>query len=109
MSQLSEVSGRVQLTLHGPRGEVNGAMLDDGTVLRLPPPEAARLASLLAPGQTVVADGVGFANNLGRVVDVRALGSSRDALVPVEGPPGPRGRRGPPPPPPPGAAPVAQP
>jgi len=116
----SEVSGKVLTVLHGPRGEVNGAMLEDGTVLRMPPPEAARLATMLAPGQMVVARGPGIANNLGRMVDVRAIGASRDQLTQIQAPPPPRGlggpggdRRGPPPPspggpgapPPPGAAP----
>src|SRR5437870_8483895 len=47
----TEVQGRVRMTLHGPRGDVNGALLEDGTVLRLPPPEADRFATLLQPGQ----------------------------------------------------------
>jgi hypothetical protein len=100
----SEVSGKILAVLHGPRGEANGAMLDDGTVLRLPPPEAVRLAAMLASGQTVVAQGPGIANNLGRLVNVRAIGPSRDQLVQIQAP-RPRGpgrpdgdRRGPPPP-----------
>ena len=106
----SEVSGKILAVLHGPRGEANGAMLEDGTVLRLPPPEAARLFATLAPGQTVVAQGPGIVNNLGRMVDVRSIGVSRDQLAQIQAPPrgpgrgpgGPDGdRRGPPPPPPP--------
>jgi len=121
------VSGKILAVLHGPRGEANGAMLEDGTVLRLPPPEAARLTAMLAPGQTVVAQGPGIANNLGRMVDVRAIGASRDQLAQVQAPPrgpgGPDGERrgpdgdrhGPPPPgspdapPAPGAAPASRP
>ena len=87
----SEVSGKVLTVLHGPRGEVNGAMLEDGTVLRMPPPEATRLTATLAPGQTVVAQGPGIANNLGRMLEVRAIGASRDQLAPVQAPPPPRG------------------
>ena len=83
----SEASGKVLLVLHGPQGEANGAMLEDGTALRLPPPEAMRLAAMLAPGQTVVAQGPGIANNLGRMIDVRQIGASRDALTQVKGPP----------------------
>jgi len=91
----SEVSGKVLTVLHGPRGEMNGAMLEDGTVLRMPPPEAVRLATMLAPGQMVVAQGPGIANNLGRMVDVRAIGASRDHLTQVQAPPPPRGPGGP--------------
>ena len=61
------------MTLHGRQGEVNGAVLDDGTVLRLPPPEAYRFAALLQPGQTVVAEGVGSANAIGKVIEVWQL------------------------------------
>jgi hypothetical protein len=34
---LVEAQGRIRMTLHGRWGEVNGALLDNGTVLRLPP------------------------------------------------------------------------
>jgi hypothetical protein len=74
------VEVRIQAALHGPRGEVNGAALDDGTILRLPPPEAERLASLLVPGQIVAARGDGLSTPMGRVVDVRTLGQTGAAL-----------------------------
>jgi hypothetical protein len=93
--------GRVQMALHGPRGEITGALLEDGTFLRLPPPEAERLARLLAPGQTVAAQGPGLRNALGTVIDVRQIGPSQDQLTEVAPPPprGPKGHRPPPPPP----------
>jgi hypothetical protein len=124
MPGLTEAQGLVRMTLHGRQGEVNGALLDDGTVLRLPPPEAYRLATLLQPGQTVVAEGIGFANAIGKVLEVWQLGASRDQLNQVQVPPGPgpggkKGRRGrppafaglapPPPPPTPAFAPPAPP
>jgi hypothetical protein len=88
------VQGRVQTTLHGPRGEVNGAMLDDGTILRLRPPEAERLAALLAPGQTIAAQGDGLTTPMGRVVEVQAIGPSPAQLSWVQSPEPPRGKRG---------------
>lgn len=97
---LSEVQGRVRTPLHGPRGDVNGALLEDGTILRLPAPEAERFATLLQAGQTVVAEGVAIANPIGKVLEVRQIGNSRDQLNQVQAPPGPGGkkdRRGPPP------------
>ena len=45
------LSGRVSATLHGARGEVNGALLDNGIILRLPPPEADRMQAF-APAWT---------------------------------------------------------
>jgi hypothetical protein len=102
LASLSEIAGRVRITLHGAQGEVNGALMEDGTVLRLPPPEAARFASLLQPGQSLVAQGVESKTAVGAVMEAREIGASRDQLNVVEGPPD-RGRR--PPPPLPGAAP----
>ena len=96
----TDVQGRVRMALHGPRGDVNGALLEDGTVLRLLLPEAERFAALLQPGQNLVAAGTLLANPLGKVIEVRQLGASRDQLNQVQAPPGPggkKGRRGPPP------------
>jgi len=97
-ASLGEVSGKVLIALHGPRGELNGAMLEDGTALRLPPPEAARLSAMLQPGGMVVAQGRAVTNAFGRVVEVRGIGATRDTLQQVQAPPphGPRAdRRGP--------------
>lgn len=106
---LSEVTGRVRMALHGPRGEVNGALLDDGTILRLPPPEADRFASLLRPGQAMVAEGSELVSAIGKVVDVRQIGPSPERLSLVAGPPGPGRHHPPPPPPDPAAAPPGPP
>ncbi len=99
------VSGRIALQLHGKRGEVNGVVLDDGTTLRLPPPEAERMQDRLQQGQMVSARGDVLDTALGRVVDVRAIGNSPEQMTELRGPrpPGPADgpdRRGPPPPPP---------
>ncbi|WP_434724739.1 hypothetical protein [Mesorhizobium sp. RIZ17] len=94
--QPMSVQGRIKSALHGPGGEINGAVLDDGTILRLPPHEAQGLTALLAPGQNVVAQGDGLTTPMGRVVDVRALGQAAAALTNIQPPlPGPV----PPPPP----------
>ncbi|MBI3515936.1 MAG: hypothetical protein HY060_18025 [Proteobacteria bacterium] len=93
----TELQGRVRMALHGREGEVNGALLDDGTILRLPPPEAYRFAALLQPGQLVAATGIGSTTALGKMFEAQQLGPSRDQLSLVETPPGPgRGRRPPP-------------
>lgn len=99
--------GRIVTALHGKRGEVNGALLDDGTQLRLPPPEADRFAAWLQPGQMVSVRGELLDTALGRVVDVQAIGASPGQMTELDGPRPPRGpkggpdRFGPPPPPPP--------
>jgi hypothetical protein len=44
-----EVRGSVRMRLHGARGEINGVLLTDGTILRLPPDAAANMETLLQP------------------------------------------------------------
>jgi hypothetical protein len=121
--------GRVQAVLHGKRGEVNGAILEDGTTLRLPPREAERFAALLTPGQSINVQGNGIVTPLGRAIDVQAIGQVGMQLSAVEGKGDKKGRRPPPafaaapppapptanvpppppPPPPPAAGPAAAP
>ena len=48
-------TGTVKADLHTPRGDVDGAVLQDGTIIHLPPPEAEKYAALLAPGTTLYA------------------------------------------------------
>jgi hypothetical protein len=83
------------MSLHGARGELNGAMLEDGTILRLPPPEAERLRALLTPGQAIVVEGDGLTAPMGRVIKVQAIGPSQTQLNFVQrpGPPSRRPRR----------------
>ena len=100
LAGLTEAQSRVRMALHGPQGDVNGALLDDGLILRLPPPEANRFATLLQPGATIVAEGSELVTPLGTVMDVRQIGPSRETLSLVAGPPGPGPGRRPPPPPP---------
>jgi hypothetical protein len=64
-------------------------VLEDGTILRLPPREAERFAELLRPGQTVAVRGDGLSGPLGSVVEARQIGASPDRLAEVGGPPPP--------------------
>ena len=98
-ADMAEASGKVKMALHDPRGDVNGVLLTDGTVLRLPPPEAVRFAALLQPGQPLVVEGRAYGNALGKVVEVSEIGNSRDQMSEVGAPgPGPKGPRSPRPP-----------
>jgi hypothetical protein len=49
------VRGEVVLPLYGQKGEPRGALLDDGTSLRVPPYAAAELSAYLARGAHVEA------------------------------------------------------
>lgn len=101
---LATVQGRVRMALHGPQGDINGVLLEDGTIVRLPPPEAYRFASLLQPGQSLAAAGAQTVTALGKVLETQEIGASPGALMPVGMPPPPDPGR-PPPPPPPGSGP----
>src|SRR6266566_8491410 len=87
------ISGRIAAVLHGKRGEVNGALLDNGIILRLPPFEAERLQAWLQPGQTVAVRGASLVTPLGTVIDVTAIGASPDQMteLAVRPPAGPKG------------------
>ncbi len=99
-----QTTGMVKMQLHGPRGELNGVLLTDGTMVHLPPAEAQRLSGELSPGERVVARGDGIDNTLGRVIAANAIGPSSDRMTqitapPPPPPPGPGGPVAPPPPP----------
>jgi hypothetical protein len=51
------VSGIVRRTLTGGRGQANGVILEDGTVVRFPPHAGEAFANLLVPGARLVAQG----------------------------------------------------
>lgn len=100
--QLVEAQGRIRMSLHGPRGEANGVLLGDGTVLRLPPDAFFTFSALLEPGKTVIAEGTEVSNAIGKVLEVSQIGPSREQLNFVTAPPpGPAGAAPPLPPPPP--------
>jgi hypothetical protein len=103
--QALSVTGRIKAQLHGPRGDLNGALLEDGTIVRLPPPEAQRQASTLAAGAPLTVQGDGFEGPLGRVIEARSVGPDATHLAQVAAPPHPGHGHRPPPPGGPGIAP----
>jgi hypothetical protein len=76
-----EAGGEVLLSLYGPKGELRGALLDDGTSLRMPPHAAAELAEYLAPGAHVQAWGHGVKNKHGRTIEVHEIAELIDAAA----------------------------
>ena len=81
-----EDQGAVKAQLHGPRGDLNGVLLADGTIVRLPPREAQNLGAALAVGQPVFVRGNGVANGLGKVIAARAIGPNAQQLTEINGP-----------------------
>ena len=79
-----QAEGIVRRVLHGPKGEARGALLDDGTIIRVPAKEGKHIAQLLVPGQRLAARGEGLTTELGTVIDAREVGPSADYLHPLK-------------------------
>jgi len=80
-----KVAGKVERPMRGKKGEVNGVLLEDGTVVRFPPHAAFDFAVLLQPGQSLAAEGLGTENQFGRGLEATAIGPTPDALKPIYG------------------------
>ena len=74
----------MQRQLYGP--DINGALLDDGTIVRIGPREAYPIASWLNPGQPLAAQGWGLTTPYGKVVDAQAVDPTTDQMVQVAPP-----------------------
>ena len=85
-AQQATVQGKVQQQLHGPAGDINGALLDDGTIVRIGPREAYQVGALLGPGQSLVAQGWALTTAYGRVLDAQAIGPSAAQMTLVSPP-----------------------
>lgn len=77
-----QATGRIAVVLTAPRGEVEGAVLEDGTVLRVSR-EAADQSALFKAGGAVSVSGYGSANEMGRAIEVTAAGENAGALKPL--------------------------
>jgi hypothetical protein len=84
-AQQTSLNGRVQASLYGPAGDLNGAVLYDGTIIRMPPQEAYQFAGLLTPGQMVTVQGWTLNTSYGRVVDAQGVApaSAQVAAPPI--------------------------
>lgn len=86
--QPMDAEGRVAQPLYGPRGDVAGAILDSGPIIRLPPP-ASQDNPLLRPGARLSAKGFGIDSRFGRAIQVTAIGEHPGAEQPLGPPPRP--------------------
>lgn len=82
-----QAQGPIKAQLYGPRGDLNGVLLADGTIVHLPPQEAQRLAGQLAVGQTLFVRGAGIKNSLGKLIMARAIGPDEQHATPLQEPP----------------------
>jgi hypothetical protein len=89
LEQKLTASGRIKSVLHGPEGDPNGLLLEDGTIIRMRPPEAARLSAQLTVRAPLAVHGSGYQGDLGRVIAVTAIGPSATQLEQIAAPPSP--------------------
>ncbi|PRY09252.1 hypothetical protein [Paraburkholderia sp. BL25I1N1] len=82
-----DATGRVLRVTSAPRGEPDGVLLTDGTVIKLTPPAAARFATLLQPGATIAAQGYGTRNRYGESLQATAFGTPGNLTVIYDVPP----------------------
>ena len=76
-----EAMGEVELSLFGPKGELRGALLSDGTSVRMPAHAAQELADYLAPGAHIHVWGHGVKNRHGKSIDVDDIAELVDAAT----------------------------
>ena len=93
-------SGRVARQLYTDRGDANGVVLDNGTIVRFPPHVGAQLAPTLQAGSTLHAKGWGSRGAQGSALEATAIGTTADGMRelfagPGSEPPPPRAPRGP--------------
>lgn len=76
--------GPIEHLLHGPKGDVHGTLLEDGSVVRFPPHVGEAYAALLIPGQELWVRGHIVAIDQGEAIVAEALGEEASALEELE-------------------------
>jgi len=80
-----QADGKIRVVLHAPRGEVEGAVLEDGTIVRIAPHVSAQFSTLFQPGVTIFAKGYGTQNEFGRALEATEIGANGQALTAIYG------------------------
>ncbi|WP_295551379.1 hypothetical protein [uncultured Pseudacidovorax sp.] len=78
-----DAGGRIVRVLSSGRGDVNGVLLEDGTIVRFPPHVGRMIGGLLQPGAPLYAQGWGTRSPLGTALEATRLGASPKALQDV--------------------------
>jgi len=81
-------NGTIRVLTHNKRGEVDGVVLSDGSVIHFAPPVGVQFAALLREGNAVAATGYGTSNEFGRSLEATAIGPSMSQLEPIALDPG---------------------
>ena len=75
-----EASGTIVRALHGPKGETRGALLNDGTIVRIGKHAGPDATKLLSVGKPLAARGEGVATPDGQCIEAHFIGTSTDSL-----------------------------
>jgi hypothetical protein len=81
--QPMSVTGTIMVLTHAARGEIDGAVLDNGTIVHIPPPVGLQYANLFQVGDPLAAAGFGTVNTYGRSLEATSIGPSADHLQTV--------------------------
>jgi hypothetical protein len=81
--QLDDES-RIKLQLHDLDGHIKGVLLEDGVIVRMPPPDAEQDAAGLAVGQPLYVRGDGLSGPLGKAIAAREIGPAKAKLIKVD-------------------------
>jgi hypothetical protein len=76
-------NGIIKVLTHAARGEIDGAVLDNGTIIHFPPPVGMQYANLFQVGAPLAAVGYGTINTYGRSLEATSIGPSADHLQTV--------------------------
>jgi hypothetical protein len=76
-------NGNIKVLTHTARGEIDGAVLDNGTIVHFPPPVGTQYANLFHVGAPLAAVGDGTINTYGRSLEATSIGPSADHLQTV--------------------------
>jgi hypothetical protein len=78
--QQMSVTGTIKVLTHAARGEIDGAVLDNGAIVHFPPPVGTQYANLFQVGAPLAAAGFGTINSYGRSLEATSIGPSADHL-----------------------------
>jgi hypothetical protein len=76
-------AGTVTQLLHGLQGQVNGALLDNGLIIRMPPNVPVGRPELFVVGQELAVKGTEIDTEYGRVLRIDSVGATDNELSPV--------------------------
>jgi hypothetical protein len=81
--QSMSATGTIKVLTHAARGEIDGTVLDNGTIVHFPPPVGTQYANLFQVGAPLAATGYGIINTYGRSLEATSIGPSADHLQTV--------------------------